>query len=366
MGKLKTILIMAGGTGGHVFPGLAVAKHMRDQGIQVDWLGTHNGLEARVVPEAGFPIHYISIQGVRGKGIKSLILAPFRIVRAIVEASRIIRKINPDIVLGMGGFASGPGGIASWLLRKPVVIHEQNAKAGMTNTWLAKVAKRVLEGFPKTFPDALKVIPVGNPVRIEIANIPTPEKRIENNKKPLRLLVLGGSLGAQAINELLPKVLAKLPADECPEVVHQTGEKHLEQTKAAYRAAGVTSPVEIVPFIQAMDKAYSSADLVLCRAGALTIAELCAAGLGAILVPFPHAVDDHQTANGNFMVEQGAAILIQQKDLTVEKLTEILKDFSEHREKCLDMARAAYALRKVDATDKVRLICEEICGELDI
>jgi UDP-N-acetylglucosamine--N-acetylmuramyl-(pentapeptide) pyrophosphoryl-undecaprenol N-acetylglucosamine transferase len=381
MSKLKKVLIMAGGTGGHVFPGLAVARRMRDEGIDVHWLGTQAGLEARVVPEADIPIHYISIGGVRGKSIKQKMMAPFRLLNAVMQALKIIRQINPDIVIGMGGFASGPGGIASWLLRKPIVIHEQNAKAGMTNTWLACVAKKVLEGFPKTFKPSKKVIAIGNPVRSEIANLPAPEKRIEKQAKPLHLLVLGGSLGAQAINELLPQALAILPEHERPFILHQVGEKHFENAKMAYDAAGIPfkeksqfaqpfssqkEKVEIVPFIQEMDKAYCAADLVLCRAGALTIAELCAAGLGAILVPFPFAVDDHQTVNGNFMVEQGAAILVQQKELTAEKLAALLKEFYFSREKCIAMAKAAYSLRRVDATNKVLTICQEICGELDI
>lgn len=359
MGKLKKALIMAGGTGGHVFPGLAVAKRMREAGVDVHWLGTQAGIEARIVPEAGIPVHFISISGVRGKRLKSILLAPFRLLSAVKQSLQIIREIQPDMVLGMGGFASGPGGIAAWLLRKPLVIHEQNAKAGLTNSWLAKVAKKVLEGFPHTFKKNSNIITVGNPVRDEIAHLSPPEARFQDVKTPLRLLVLGGSLGAQAINDLLPQAVAKLSATERPSVVHQTGEKHFAKTETAYRAAGVTA--EILPFIREMDKAYSSADLVLCRSGALTVAELCAAGLGAILVPFPHAVDDHQTANGNFMVAGGAAILIQQKDLTVDTLAALLKDFYSSREKCKAMAKAAYALRRVDATEKVFTICQEIC-----
>lgn len=358
MGKLKTVLIMAGGTGGHVFPGLAVANKMREQGIDVHWLGTQKGLEARLVPEAGFPMHYISISGIRGKGMKDLLLAPFRLIHAVFQAKGVIRQLKPDVVLGMGGFVSGPGGIAAWLMGCPVIVHEQNAKAGMTNAWLARVAKKVLEGFPSTFPGLKKAVSVGNPVRMEIAVLPPPEERFENRKNTLQLLVLGGSLGAQAINELLPLALAQMPVADRPAVLHQTGEKHLDNTKEFYQKAGVTA--EIVPFIQEMDKAYTQSDLVLCRAGALTVAELCAAGLGAILVPFPHAVDDHQTANGSFMAKQGAAILIQQKDLTVEKLAALLSDFNAHREKCVTMAQAARSLRRIDATNKVLDICEEV------
>ncbi len=369
---LKTVLIMAGGTGGHVFPGLAVARQLRNEGIAVHWLGTQKGLESRVVPEAGFPIHYISISGLRGKGIKDLIMAPFRLCVALFQAMTIIRQIKPDVVLGMGGFVSGPGGIASWLLRKPIIIHEQNAKAGMTNTWLSYAAKKVLEGFPGTFKKQDKVHTIGNPVRIEIVNTLAPGQRFQNRKNPSRLLVLGGSHGAQAINELLPQALAKLPEHERPFVLHQTGEKHIEKTRAAYASAGITvvenhqptffagARVELVPFIQEMHKAYEAADLVLCRAGALTVAELCAAGIGAILVPFPYAVDDHQTANANFMVGQNAAILVQQRDLTVDKLAGLLKEFSLSNEKRIAMAEAAYALRHTDATEKVVMACYDV------
>lgn len=358
MRRMKKVLVMAGGTGGHVFPGLAVARKMLDYGIEVHWLGTQKGLESRLVPEANIPIHYITISGLRGKGVKEMLFAPFRLITAIKQAIKIIRKINPDVTLGMGGFVSGPGGIASWLLKKPLVIHEQNAKAGMTNQWLAKVARKVLEAFPHTFKPSQKVITVGNPVRPEIANVFPPEKRFENRKNPLRLLVLGGSLGAVAINELVPKVLKEIEPNERPIVVHQAGEKHFDQTVTAYQTMGVEA--EVVPFIKDMAAAYSTADLVLCRSGALTVTELCAAGVGAILVPYPYAVDDHQTTNGNFMVDHGAAILIQQKDLSIEKLTSLLQDFKEHREKCLKMAVAAYELRQVDAVTRVLTICEEV------
>jgi len=352
---------MAGGTGGHVFPGLAVAKRMREEGVEIHWLGTKNGLEAKLVPQSGFTIHYIDISGLRGKSFTSLILAPFKLLMAISQSLKIIRQIKPDLALGMGGFVSGPGGIASWILGTPIVIHEQNAKAGMTNTWLAKVAKKVLEAFPRTFSSSKKVITVGNPVRAEIAALSSPEERIQQ-QNPLRLLVLGGSLGAQAINELLPQAIAKIPESERPTILHQTGEKHLEKTKEAYTAAGIglSESIKLVPFIQEMEKAYSQADLVLCRAGALTVSELCAAGVGAILIPFPFAVDDHQTANGNFMAKVGAAILIQQKELNAEKLAALLKEFYLNREKCVTMAKAAYALRQIDATEKVLTICEEL------
>lgn len=354
MAKLQKVLIMAGGTGGHVFPGLAIARLLRQKGIDVVWLGTRKGLEAKLVPAENIPLYFISISGVRGKGVKDIFLALFRLTIAIWQAARIIRKQKPDVVIGLGGFASGPGGIASWLLGYPLVIHEQNAKPGTTNKWLSRIAKKVLEGFPNTFLHRRKVEITGNPVREEIARLVCPQK---GRHHPLQLLVLGGSLGAAAINELMPQALAKLPEESRPEVYHQTGEKHLSATISAYEQAGMSA--RIVPFIEKMDEAYVWADIVVCRAGALTVAELCAAGVGAILVPFPYAIDDHQTDNANFMVKQGAAILIQQSAITADKLADILLQMAESPEQCQKMAEAAYQLRKVDATDKVFRVCEE-------
>lgn len=366
MGNLKSVLIMAGGTGGHVFPGLAVAKALRDQHIEVNWLGTEKGLEARLVPDAGIPIYYISIGGLRGKGWKNLLSAPWRLSTAILQAIKIIRKLKPDVVLGMGGFVSGPGGIASVLLRRPLIIHEQNAKAGMTNKWLSYAANKILEGFPGTFSINInknqnknKIFMTGNPVRAEIAELPSPEERFRDRHNPLHLLIVGGSLGAAAINHLIPKTLAKLSEAERPLVWHQTGERNYTDTLKAYAEVNISA--EIVPFITEMDKAYAWADIVLCRAGALTIAELCAAGLGAILVPFPHAVDDHQTANAQFMVKEGAAELIQQADLSEDKLAEILRKLAIDQKKCLAMAQSAYKLRRIDAAEKVLQICQEVC-----
>jgi len=357
MNNVKSILIMAGGTGGHVFPALAVAKSFRERGITVNWLGTRKGLEAKIVPEAGFPIHYIDISGLRGKSLKGSLGIPWRLTKAIFQAQKVIRHLQPDAVLGMGGFVSGPGGIASWLMGKKLVIHEQNAKPGLTNRWLAKIAARILEGFPNTFLKREHVVTTGNPVRQEIAELPAPAIRLTKESRQVPcLLVLGGSLGAQAINELLPRVLAKMPESTRPAVYHQTGEKHIHDTIQAYTKAGVSA--KIVPFIDAMDKAYAWADIVLCRAGALTIAELCAAGVGAILVPFPYAVDDHQTANAQYMAQHDAALIIQQAVLSEELLENILNDLCHSRDKRLRMAEAAYDLRKIDAVEKV---CKEIC-----
>jgi len=358
MTKLKRALIMAGGTGGHVYPGLAVALGLREQAIEVHWLGTRQGLEAHVVPAANIPLHFISIQGLRGKGWRALLRAPWRFTVALVQAIHCIRTIRPDVVIGMGGFVSGPGGVASFLLGKKLIIHEQNAKPGLTNQWLAVLARKVLEGFPNTFTQSRKVVTTGNPVRKEIAALASPSTR-SLSSGPLHLLVVGGSLGAQAINQLLPQALATLPAAERPIVWHQTGEKHYLETLNAYTALGVNA--RIVPFITAMDQAYSWADMVLCRAGALTIAELCAAGLGAILVPYPHAVDDHQTANANFMVRKQAALVVQQAQLTKEMLASLLYDFYVSAEKRLQMATAAYQLRRVDATESILNICKEVC-----
>ncbi len=364
MAKLTRVLIMAGGTGGHVFPGLAVAKYLNSLGVEVHWLGTRKGLEARLVPEAGIPIHFISISGFHGKSLKDQLFSPFKIGMALIQSVKIIHLFNPDIVLGMGGFVSGPGGIASWLLRKKLVIHEQNAKPGSTNLLLAKIATKVLEAFPNTFLnlDKTKVRTVGNPVREEIIALPSPDDRpntqIDQPDRPRHLLVLGGSLGAEAINELLPKALAQLPERIRPKVLHQTGEKHLFVTLKSYEAEGVAA--EIVPFIVEMNKAYSWADMVLCRAGALTIAELCAAGLGAVLVPFPYAIGDHQTMNANFMVQNHAALLVQQANLTEYILAGILKMLCSSSEKCKAMAKAAYALRQADATKNIVTVCQEI------
>jgi len=359
MAKLTRVLIMAGGTGGHVFPGLAVAKQLRDQGIIVNWLGTYKGLEAKLVPEAGIPINFINISGFRGKSLKDKLFIPWRITIALIQSIRVIQQFKPNVVIGMGGFVSGPGGIASWLLGKKLVIHEQNAKPGSTNKWLAKVAHKVLEAFPNTFIKRRKVYTVGNPLRNEIARFSAPDRRVNHAEQVKHLLVLGGSLGAQAINELLPKALAKLPANIRPAVWHQTGEKHFTSTLKAYENVGVIA--EITPFIVEMDKAYAWADVVLCRAGALTIAELCAVGLGAILVPFPYAIDDHQTANANFMVKQHAALLVQQAALTEDRLAGLLEELCGSGEQCMAMAQAAYALRKIDATEKIITVCKEIC-----
>lgn len=359
----QRVLIMAGGTGGHVFPGLVLAAYLRQQHIEVHWLGTRQGIEARLVPEAGIPLHFLSIGGLRGKGILPLLKAPFKIASAILQAQRVIKETNPDIVVGMGGFASGPGGVASWLMRKPLVVHEQNAKAGLTNKLLSCIAKKVLEGFPSVFASSKKVYLVGNPVRSAIEALPPPQERWRHiSNRPLNLLVLGGSLGAKALNEMAPQALALLPSAQRPDVMHQTGEKDIASVKNYYESKGIRA--NVTAFIKDMAQAYAWADIVLCRAGALTVAELCAAGRGAILIPFPHAVDDHQTANASFMVKENAAICVQQAVLTPEKLSGMIQAFVNSPEKCLKMAEKAYSLRNIHVPERIfDILCEVVTSQ---
>jgi len=358
--QLKRVLMMAGGTGGHVFPGLAVARHLRSKGVEVHWLGTKQGLESRLIPAENIPLHLIAINGLRGKGLVTLLQAPFKIAIAIKQSLSVIREIKPDAVIGMGGFVSGPCGIACWLSHRPLIIHEQNARAGFTNKVLSRFSRRILEGFPDVFRKQSKVIAVGNPVRDEIAHLPSPTIRFNSsNQNHFRLLVLGGSLGAQGLNESVPRALMKLKPEHRPEIWHQTGEKHFETTKKFYESMGMQA--KLTPFIHDMAEAYLWANMVLCRAGASTIAELCAAGLGAILVPYPYAVDDHQTANADFMVKNGAALCIQQSELRDTLLADTIRQFSCSPEKRLEMAEAAYQLRQMDVAEKIyEILCEVI------
>lgn len=352
------VMIMAGGTGGHVFPALATANRLREQGVEIEWLGTHNGLEADVVPAAGIRMHWVSISGLRGKGKLALLTAPFRLLWACTQVATILIKVRPSAVLGMGGFVSGPGGLMAWLLRCPLVIHEQNAIAGLTNRWLSPLARRVLTGFPNVFPKRPDAEHVGNPVRTDIAALEAPSRRMNERPEELRLLVLGGSLGAAALNEVVPQALARLPANVKVTVLHQCGRKHLDKAQAAYAEAGVEGRVQA--FIDDMADAYGWADLVICRAGALTIAELAAAGVGAILVPYPYAVDDHQAANAAYMVESGAGVMVRQNALNVEGLSAQLSELAQNRESLLEMARAARVLARPDATDVVARACLEV------
>jgi UDP-N-acetylglucosamine--N-acetylmuramyl-(pentapeptide) pyrophosphoryl-undecaprenol N-acetylglucosamine transferase len=288
-----------------------------------------------------------------------MLAAPLKVTAAVRQSIALIKKINPDVVIGMGGFVSGPGGVACWLTGRPLLIHEQNARPGMTNKILSRISRRILAGFPSAFKSHAKVIDIGNPVRADIASLPPPQERLRPAHLPLRLLVLGGSLGAQALNDVVPRALARLKPEERPEVLHQTGDKHFDQAKKSYESMQIKADLQ--PFIHDMANAYAWADMVLCRAGALTVAELCAVGLGAVLVPFPHAVDDHQTANAQFMVHNRAALCIQQTELTEARLADIVKEFTKSPEWRLAMAQAAYQLRKVNVAEKIYQICQEVC-----
>ncbi|MFA0812085.1 undecaprenyldiphospho-muramoylpentapeptide beta-N-acetylglucosaminyltransferase [Microbulbifer epialgicus] len=349
----KKFLVMAGGTGGHVFPALAVAQALQERGATVEWLGTRRGIEARLIPAANIPLHFIRVEGVRGKGKLAVLKAPLQIMRAVAQARTVVKKVQPDAVLGFGGFATGPGGVAARLNGIPLIIHEQNAVAGTTNRLLSRIANKVLEAFPSGLPGAVQV---GNPVRNEIARLPEPQLRI-GVESQLRLLVLGGSLGAVAINELVPKAIARLPASLHPQVVHQAGERHLELAKEAYLSAGVKA--EVVPFIKDMAEAYRSADLIICRAGALTVSEIAAAGVGAIMVPYPFAIDDHQTRNGEWLQSAGGAVVIQQNAIDAEKLSALLQQLFSDPQQLLQMAEAARRVAKIDATEQVVSACGE-------
>ncbi len=352
------VVVMAGGTGGHIFPGLAVAQALRDAGARVRWLGADGGMETRLVPQQGIAIDTIAVKGVRGKGLLTLLGAPLRVLQAVRAAAAVLRRERPDAAISFGGYAAGPGGIAARLAGIPLLVHEQNRAAGMTNKVLAKLARKVLVGFPQTF---AKETLVGNPVRAQIAQVPPPEARGFDHGGPLRLLVLGGSQGARALNAAVPAAVAALglPVD----VLHQAGEKLLDEARAAYAKAGVQARVE--PFIADMAAAYGWADLVVCRAGALTLAELCAVGVGGVLVPFPQAVDDHQTRNAQYLVERGAALLLPQSDDLASRLGEVLKTLATDPGRRLGMARAARALARPDAArDVAAAVLETLSPEV--
>ncbi|MEE2762565.1 MAG: undecaprenyldiphospho-muramoylpentapeptide beta-N-acetylglucosaminyltransferase [Pseudomonadota bacterium] len=357
MTEQRRFLMMAGGTGGHVFPALATARALEEKGHQVYWLGASGGMEQRLIGETDIPLSLIHISGLRGKGKLALVLAPFRLMRALGEAFTIMRRIRPDCVVGMGGFVTGPGGVAAWLTRTPLVIHEQNAVAGLTNRLLVRFAKTVLEAFPGSFGGEVITRCTGNPVRTDLAQLPAPEQRLAERNGRLRVLVVGGSLGAQVFNQQVPAALAQIAEGDRPDVRHQCGEKNLDAARSAYEQAGVDSRLE--PFIKDMAEAYDWADVVLCRSGALTVSELCAAGVGAILVPFPHAVDDHQTQNGQQMVQAGAALMISQSRLTPDGLAETLEDLAKDRSRVMNMAKAARSLARPDATERVVNYCLE-------
>jgi UDP-N-acetylglucosamine--N-acetylmuramyl-(pentapeptide) pyrophosphoryl-undecaprenol N-acetylglucosamine transferase len=349
------VLIMAGGTGGHVFPALAVANVLRDRGVAVIWLGVPGSMESRLVPANGFPIEWVRVAGIRGKGLGAWLLAPVRVIKAVAQAMGVLRRVQPRSVLGLGGYVSGPGGIAAWLLRVPLLIHEQNAIAGLTNRWLARLASQALEGFPHSFGPGVRARTIGNPVRADIAAVAAPQVRFAGRESRSRLLVFGGSQGALRLNFAVPQALARVAPEIRPQIRHQTGERGLEAARAAYADARVEA--EVLPFIDDMAAAYAWADLAVCRAGAMTVAELQAAGLGAIFVPLAVATDDHQTKNAEAMVKSGAARLIQERDLTPERLGEVISELIADRTRLLKMAEAARGLRVVDAAAQLADLC---------
>ena len=349
-------MVVAGGTGGHVFPGLAVAEYLRSRGIDVVWMGTQTGLESRAVPAAGFEIEWIAIRSLRGRGFMGWLLLPIRLVAAMTQSLRIMRRRRPDVVLAMGGFVAGPGGLVACLLRKPLLIHEQNAVAGLTNRWLALFADQILAGFPNAFKHRPRARHVGNPVRREIAGLPAPQlDTIQEGR--LCLLILGGSQGAQIFNEVVPKALRGLTKDDSPDVWHQCGERWLESTRAVYQ--GIPAKVDVTAFIDDMAGAYRWADLIICRAGAMTIAELTAAGCAAILVPLPHAADDHQTANARFLAEREAAILLPQQEFLASRVGDLLTRFNSNRQLLMKMAVNARRCAMPGAAQTVGQLCME-------
>lgn len=364
--EIRPVMVMAGGTGGHVYPALAVADALRAAGVPVVWLGTRTGLEARVVPAADFPIEWLSISGLRGRGLLTWLWAPVRLLRALAQAFRILSSRRPAVLLGMGGFVAGPGGVAAWLLDLPLVIHEQNARAGLTNriqSWWASVT---LEGFPASHPWPRGARHVGNPVRTTIADLPSPAERFDGRTGPFRLLVLGGSQGARSLNRMLPAALAELAAGTAVRVRHQSGAGDLEATREAYDDAGLSDDVrvEVVPFIEDMAEAYAWPDLVVCRAGALTVSELAAAGVGALMVPFPHAVDDHQTANAEWLASAGGGEVLAEDALDPRSLVSALMPLVTDRERCLSMALAAHRLARPDAAEQVARVCMALHPEV--
>ena len=353
----RPILVMAGGTGGHVFPGLAVARALIEQDIPVTWLGSLNGLEATLVPPTGIPIEYVSIGGLRGKGMLTRIVAPFRLAYALFQSLIIMIRLWPRAVLGLGGFVTGPAGLAAWLVRRPLVIHEQNAIAGYTNRILSRMAQDVLEAFPGGFPEKVGARAIGNPVRREISGLPNPVQRMGDRTGRLRLLVFGGSQGSLCLNKVVPSALALIPESIRPQVRHQAGPHTLDVARSAYRDEGVDGFV--TPFIDDMAEAYAWADLAICRSGALTVSELAAAGVGSVLIPFPHAVDDHQTRNAEYLVEAGAAVLVQESETDAQSLSAVLGSLMSDRTGLLEMATRARSVSVPDSAARVADLCME-------
>ena len=349
----KAILIMAGGTGGHIFPGLAVAEYLRLEGWRVHWLGNEQGMEYQIITSKGIAFESVQFGGLRGKGLKTKILLPYNLIKASLQSLRIMKRIKPNVLLGMGGYITFPAGIVASLTGYPLVLHEQNSIAGLANKILAKMASRSLSAFPKALPNAEWV---GNPLRADLLQLPLPEERFRGRTGNLRILVIGGSLGAQALNDIVPKAMALIPQDQRPFVTHQAGQKNMAQLMKNYEQVEVSA--NLVAFIDDMAKAYEEADVVICRSGAMTIAELAACGVASYLVPFPHAVDDHQTSNAQFLTRAGAAVLMPQSEISPERLALWLQ--STDRAQLLEMSKKAHALAKPFATARVAEICKEV------
>ena len=350
---MKTLLVMAGGTGGHIFPGLAVAEALRERGWRVHWLGAPGSMESRLVPPRGLALETIDFGGVRGKGLKTLVFLPLRLLKAFWQALSVVRRVQPDVLVGLGGYITFPGGMMGTLAGKPMVLHEQNSVAGMANKVLAGIADRVFTAFPGVFKKAEWV---GNPLRAEFLRQPTPAARFAGRSGPLRLLVVGGSLGAKALNDTVPQALALIPADQRPQVIHQSGEKQIDALRANYAAAGVEAT--LTPFIQDTAQAFADADLVIGRAGASTVTEIAAVGAAALFVPFPHAVDDHQTTNARFLVDAGGAWLVPQPEFTPAALAQRLQ--SLQRDQLMEMATKAQNMKKTEAVAAVVAACEQL------
>lgn len=360
---IGTVLIMAAGTGGHIYPALSIARNLHARGYRTEWLGTTHGLEVEVLRDSDIPLHFIDVRGLRGKGLKSALQAPFMIASSVWQSLRVLRQVKPCCVLGMGGYVTGPGGVAARLTGRQLLIHEQNAIAGFSNKLLARIANRVMEAFPGTFSANAKVICTGNPVRAEIVALTASTEKSRDASVPLRVLIVGGSLGAVAINRLIPAAVQLLSPGSRPHIWHQTGRNNLEETRRHYTDGNlvINDACRVDAYIHDMAAAYAWADLVICRAGALTVSEIAAAGLPSMLIPFPHAVDDHQTSNAHWLSDAGAALLLPQGTLTAELLAAQLNTFMNDRNLLRSMAGAARALARPEACDLVALECMEAC-----
>jgi len=366
--QTKTLLVMAGGTGGHIFPGLAVADELKAQGWNIHWLGTADRMEAKIVPDHGYEISFINISGLRNKGILALFAMPFKLLQSLMQARRVIKTVKPDVVLGMGGYASGPGGVAAWLSRVPLILHEQNAAAGLSNRLLSRIANKVCCAFPNAFSQEIDAEVVGNPLRSSIGQqVPVTVQAENNEKQSKNILVVGGSLGAQVLNEVMPSSFTNLVTkDESYSIWHQTGEGKQAQVIESYAKQGVaTSKMKVSEFIKDMGKAYQWADIVICRAGALTVSELARAATPAIFVPLPHAVDDHQTKNAQYLVNRDAAKLLPQTELNKERVTELITALFDEPETLSHMARASLAAANGDASKKVAELCQQLSSMND-